>query len=418
VLAMAKRLDDRTIRNMVGVAFFPSARERSLLSMLEEPTRRAAGENPEAGWRAGLAQTLALLGKLDEAAAQLDALATHGFENLPENVARQYTWAAAAEAAALVGATEHASILYPLVRRREDKGILLGTAAYHGSAHRYLGLLARTLGDPDASVRHLERAEQAHLAFRSPTWTARTRLDLARTLLARSADGDHRRAVGLLNAALEAAQQLGMTALAEEVLAEKLMRQGVAPAASSESIDVVAQAVSVERPDLSMHAGGDGRATIAFSDIEGSTQLTERLGDVAMQELLRKHNDVVRRAVANHAGNEVKTQGDGFMLTFADPERAARCALEIQRTMFDDVRVRIGLHVGTVIREAGDFFGRTVILAARVASTATAGEILVSEAVRDTLEPRGFVFDAPRRVTLKGLSGDHAVSRLLAGPAA
>jgi class 3 adenylate cyclase len=63
--------------------------------------------------------------------------------------------------------------------------------------------------------------------------------------------------------------------------------------------------------------------------------------------------------------------------------------------MFDDVRVRIGLHVGTVIREAGDFFGRTVILAARVASTAAAGEILVSEAVREALEPLGFVFDAP-----------------------
>jgi class 3 adenylate cyclase/tetratricopeptide (TPR) repeat protein len=417
VLAIARRLGDRAIRNLVGVAFLPSARERGLLSMLEEPTRRAAGENPEPGWRAGLAQLLALLGKPDEAAAELDVLGAKGFENLPENVARPYTWAAAAEAATLVGATEHARALYPLVGRREGKGVLLGTAAFHGSTDRYLGLLARTIGELDASVAHLEGAERAHLAFRSPPWTARTRLDLARSLLARDCDGDHRRALALLNAALETAQQLGMTSLAEEVIAEKLTWQGVVATPASQSIDLVASAVTKERPDLSLHAGDDGTVTIAFSDIEGSTQLTERLGDVAMQELLRKHNDVIRRALRNHGGNEVKTQGDGFMLTFPDPERAARCALEIQRTMLEDVRVRIGLHAGTVIREAGDFFGRTVIMAARVASSASAGEILVSEAVRAVLEPRGFGFDPAQRVTLKGLSGDHEVSRLLLGPA-
>lgn len=416
LLSMGHRLGDRASLNVIGIYVYPSARERGFLARLEEPTRRATTASPEPGWRAGYAHLLACEGKLDEAAVVLDELGAGGFAALPENVARQYAWAAAAEAAALVGARAHARELHDLLLPFKGKGIVLATSAFHGACDRYLGLTALATDDPDGAVQHLDDALRLHRAFRAPTWVARSQYDLGRALLARDDPGDRRAALDLLNKGLESAQSLGMTSLVAEVLAEKLSLQGIADTAPDSSIDLLATAVSIERPDLAPHASDDGTITITFSDIEGSTELTERLGDADMQELLRKHNEVVRRAVAAHGGSEVKTQGDGFMLTFANPASAARCGLEIQQTMIGDVRVRIGMHTGQVIHEEGDYFGRAVILAARVAAAAAGGEVLASEAVRAALEPAGFEFDAGRSVSLKGLSGTHVVSRLLGPP--
>src|SRR5205807_10343417 len=136
------------------------------------------------------------------------------------------------------------------------------------------------------------------------------------------------------------------------------------------------------------HAAPDGRVAIVFSDIEGYTATTERLGDSRTQALLREHNAIVRREVRAHRGVEVKSQGDGFMLAFADPCDALACAVAIQHAVSahdfsgEQVRLRIGIHVGEVIREARDFYGRTVILAARVADQARGGEVLVTPEMR------------------------------------
>jgi eukaryotic-like serine/threonine-protein kinase len=179
--------------------------------------------------------------------------------------------------------------------------------------------------------------------------------------------------------------------------------------------------VADERPDLSAYVAPDGTVTILFSDIEDSTLMTERLGDERWLEVLRAHNSLFRRRLREHGGFEVKSQGDGFMLVFREPERALACAIDLQRDLDaagvsdeERVRVRMGLHTGQAIREEGDIFGRSVILAARIAAQARGGEILVSEPLREAArESNGaaFGFDEGRELELKGLAGRHRVYR-------
>jgi adenylate cyclase len=106
------------------------------------------------------------------------------------------------------------------------------------------------------------------------------------------------------------------------------------------------------------------------------------------------------------------------MLVFPDPCRAVECAIAIQCDLAEQepaenerVRVRMGLHAGAAIREEGDFFGRSVILAARIAAHARGGEILVSSALKEIAEEDGLSFDEGRDLELKGLTGTHRVYR-------
>jgi putative ABC transport system ATP-binding protein len=156
-----------------------------------------------------------------------------------------------------------------------------------------------------------------------------------------------------------------------------------------------------------------GTVTIMFSDIVGFTGLVEHLGEARAQDLLRGHCAIVRDQVAAHGGFEVKVQGDGFMIGFPCARSALRCAVAIQRAMVAygehatvPVSVRIGVHTGEATREADDFFGRSVIVAARIAAAAGGGEILVSSVVRELAGSNDdFVFDAGRELALKGFNG-------------
>jgi class 3 adenylate cyclase len=192
------------------------------------------------------------------------------------------------------------------------------------------------------------------------------------------------------------------------------------PAATDDeaSLEAVATAVQVERPGLLLDVPADGTVTILFSDIEDFTSLTERLGDLRAQEILRAHNELVRAQIAAHGGQEVKSQGDSFMIAFAGARRGLRCAVALQRALTDyaekhpdaPLRVRMGLHTGEAIREADDLFGRSVIMAARIAGRARGGEILVSSLLRELADSSGeFSFEGPKSVTLKGLAGEHVV---------
>jgi adenylate cyclase len=190
----------------------------------------------------------------------------------------------------------------------------------------------------------------------------------------------------------------------------------------TKSVDEIAEAVNETRPDLSSTSAPDGTVTIAFTDIEDSLRLNGVLGDRRWLDVLRAHNEVVRRTTEEHGGTVVKNQGDGFMLAFASARRAVTCAQAIEAAVaetFRDpgspIRVRIGLHVGETVHEADDHFGHAVNYAARVASAAAGGEIVVSSLVHDLLAQTGeFEFDEAREVELKGIEGLQAIYPLAA----
>lgn len=159
--------------------------------------------------------------------------------------------------------------------------------------------------------------------------------------------------------------------------------------------------------------------TILFTDLEGSTELTHRLGDRASRELFREYEGIVRECLAIHGGSEVKTMGDGFMAAFRSPTRALECAVAVQAALADrdpamePLRVRIGLHTGEPLAEGGDFFGSAVILAARIAAEARGGEILVSDVVRQLTAGKGFSFAERGQRTFKGFTEPTSVFELL-----
>lgn len=188
------------------------------------------------------------------------------------------------------------------------------------------------------------------------------------------------------------------------------------------SVDEVASTVASERPSLRPAAAPDGTVTILFTDIEGSTALNERLGDVRWLEVLRFHNRLIRDQVQAFQGFEVKSQGDGFMIAFPSARRAIECARAIQQAVASElgphtegpIHVRIGLHTGEALREESDFYGRNVVMAARIADEARGGEILASAVVKHLMESAGDVsFENPREVELSGLTGTHAIYKVV-----
>src|SRR6266404_3438037 len=180
------------------------------------------------------------------------------------------------------------------------------------------------------------------------------------------------------------------------------------------NLEAITEAVGREPVDLRARVAPDGTVTLLFTDIEGSTPMAERLGDLRWLALLREHNAIVRDQIAQYGGFEVKTIGDAFMVAFGSARRAVLCAIGIQQGISRyPVRVRIGLHAGEPVREGNDFYGKSVILASRIAGEASGGEILASALLRELTESAGDIqFEAARYVTLKGLAGTHQVYRV------
>jgi class 3 adenylate cyclase len=423
-LTVAHRTGDSTNVSTVGAVWFPLLREQGRSAEIEAATRRMVESQPLVhAYRAGLMTLLADQGKLDEAAEHLDHLAARGAARVADDAIATYTLGACAEVIAVLGEIDLAGPVSERLDRRRGAAAIIGSGAYHGAVDRYLGLLATTTNRADDAIAHHEAALSIHERMRARPWTARSRYDLAGALLARGGAGDRERALALLNDALDAANDIGMTKLVQEVLTAKLELQGIASGSTvTASIDAITAAVTFDRPDLRQHAASDGTVAVLFSDIEGYTALNERLGDVRTQELLRAHDAILRREVAAHRGTVVKSQGDGYMMVFARAADALAGAAAVQRSIAahdfgadaGPVRVRIGGHVGEVIREGDDFFGRTVIIASRVTGEATGGEILVSDALRvaagDGHAPGAF--SGSREVVLKGVRGTHHVHRL------
>jgi class 3 adenylate cyclase len=153
------------------------------------------------------------------------------------------------------------------------------------------------------------------------------------------------------------------------------------------------------------------QVTIVFTDVVGSTELLDRLGDDAAHELRRRHFALLREAVRDHGGREVKSLGDGLMLAFTDPRDARVCADAMQRAVRaceDRLELRVGIASGEAVREGWDWFGRPVVVAKRLCDAAAAGQVLVAGMPDPELEPVG-------PLLLKGLREPVATGALAVG---
>jgi len=148
-------------------------------------------------------------------------------------------------------------------------------------------------------------------------------------------------------------------------------------------------------------------ATVMFTDIVDSTQRASELGDRRWRSLVESHDEIVRERLDSYRGREIKTMGDGFLVTFDGPARGIRCA----RSIADDVQtlglqVRAGLHTGECELIGEDVGGMAVNIGARVGGLAAGGEVLVSRTVKDLVVGSGIEFEDRGAHELKGVPGE------------
>ena len=375
-------------------------------------------------WRTAVISLAARSGDDELAKLELERFAGDDFGALPRDANWFTAMSLMGEAIALIGDADRAAGMYEQLLPYEGLVIVVARAAgCNGPVDRVLGLLAQTIGRTDDAERHLGNAVEIATRMGDRPGMALCGLGLAEMLLARGESTDRELAQEMLSTVLGTAREMGARWIVDRALRDRLDAQGLSGIDVTTSIDDMVSALEEERPDMRAHAAPDGTVAILFSDIEDSTVLTEKLGDERWLEVLREHNAIFREQISRHEGYEVKSQGDGFMLAFPDPCEALECAIGVQRAFAERerdgsgelLRVRIGLHTGEVISEEGDYFGKNVILAARIAAQAVGGEILVSEEMRDAASSGngngGLRFDDGRELELKGLAGSHRVFR-------
>ena len=147
-------------------------------------------------------------------------------------------------------------------------------------------------------------------------------------------------------------------------------------------------------------------ATVLFSDIVGSTARAAELGDARWRELLAAHHGRVRAQLARFRGVELDTAGDGFFARFDGPARGIRCALAIRDAVREiGLEVRLGLHAGECEVLDAKVAGIAVAIGARVSARAAAGEVLVSQTVKDLVAGSGITFEDRGLAELKGVPG-------------
>ena len=254
--------------------------------------------------------------------------------------------------------------------------------AFESGRQVALGRLLLAEGDAASAVRELRHAVRGWRAVGAPYEVARARFVLAGALRALDADED---------------ADLELRAAADE-----FRRLGARLDATAAELEL--RAVEDRRSGpIQTHR------TFMFTDIVGSTNLAEALGDQAWERLLRWHDEMLRRVVASMGGEVVKSTGDGFFVAFDSARSAIDCAVAIQRALRDQrdatgfaLAVRIGLHTAEASRRGTDYSGMGVHVAARVAALAGGGEILATAA---TLAEAGEVPTSnAREASVKGVS--------------
>ena len=153
--------------------------------------------------------------------------------------------------------------------------------------------------------------------------------------------------------------------------------------------------------------------TFVFTDIVGSTAMTQKLGNAGAQKAVRAHNDAVRSAIKAQKGREVKHTGDGIMATFPSPAAAVAGTIAMQRAVAAhnsknpniQVQIRIGINAGEAVEEENDFFGAAVQMTARICDKASTGNIWVSQAIVDACKSQKFGFIPRGGFDMKGIQG-------------
>ncbi|MCI0850085.1 MAG: hypothetical protein J4N26_03900, partial [Chloroflexi bacterium] len=385
-----------------------------------------ASPNPGLGTQSGLAflYTAALatvyadMGRDADARELLDSFSEADLRQIPQDWVYGATICLLISAARQLADKERARVLYELFLPYRNQHVVVGDAVmYFASAVYHLGLAAATMGNLDEAETLFKEAIEAEARCGVRPYLARSQYEYAAVLVERGDPADQEKALGLVNDALAAFQEMGMKTDVANCLALKLRLLGIDTSDMRTSIESVVATVYVEQPDLRPHAAPDGTVTLLFSDIEGSTPMNERLGDQRWMELLREHNVLIREQLRSHDGFEVKTEGDGFMVAFQSARQALQCAIEMQRAFSqrnesaeEPVIIRIGLHTGEPVKDADDFYGKDVNLAARIAGQASGGEILVSSLLKELTQAGGDIeFGEPQDVKMKGLSGTQRV---------
>lgn len=263
------------------------------------------------------------------------------------------------------------------------------STAMQATSATSMGSVQVAEGDHAGGSELLRKGIQLWSSLEAPYEAGRARLLLAEAYIAA---GSRERAVMEAQAARAAFERLGAIIdlrRADEILATTHDEAGGRPLGAATERTV---------------------KTFVFTDIVDSTKLAELLGDEAWNRLIRWHDQTLRSLVAEHRGQEIKTIGDGFFLTFDEPARAIECAIAIQRRLAEQrsaqgfaPAVRIGVHRAEATRTGLDYSGTGVNQAARIASQAAGAEILVSASTLEVAN-RKFAESARRSVELKGIS--------------
>jgi len=154
--------------------------------------------------------------------------------------------------------------------------------------------------------------------------------------------------------------------------------------------------------------------TVVFTDLSGSTETLNRLGDAKWRLLLADHNEAVRAEIDRFGGREAKTTGDGFLVLFDSPARAARgAAAMMDVATAHGLTARAGVHAGEVELQGDEVRGIAVHAAARILDIARPGEVLVSTTVRDLLSGSGLQFADRGEFQLRGLDGHRSLAALI-----
>lgn len=193
---------------------------------------------------------------------------------------------------------------------------------------------------------------------------------------------------------------------------EGLVEEGIAATDGGDDV-IVFWATTRGIETLQRRGRYPGAAAVLFTDIVGSTDLIGLHGEQGAHRLRQRHFELLRRQVNRCEGREVKNLGDGLMVVFGGPADALACAIAMQRAVAGDndrLGLRVGIHAGELLREGSDYFGTTVIVAQRLCDRANAGEILISQPVRDAHERGDPPLQSAGRLELKGIDAPVAAS--------